>query len=362
MMFVLLAAWAALVFAGSGAPMPLYAAAGAFGLALLFHYDALTCAPTLGLLVAAGCWAHRERTRRLAPHLAAAPLLAAVMAGLFYVPYALQPRFSLVVHYLAGRVAAGRGTRTFARTAELLSLYLPPLYLAVLVPFLVVGGVALLRRRDIASCALVFWFSTVFAFYMLLGGDPRSHVYNFFLPGLLIAAHGMWDVVRRAGRGAGRRLVQTAVWALIAAFGAATWAMFVDHAVEHPWYRKTILGYELPNLETRHVAGVFGFPYRRGLDQVGQLFDSGELRGTFDSNERRAMADFYFHGRRGAPPKYYVYVHHPLSLDRELPTYVRQHYQRVRDIWLHGRKTIDLYEIRPASPAPPTRSRTSRSG
>ena len=174
MMFVLLTAWAAFAFVQSGAPVQLYAAAVAFGLGLLFHYDALTFGPTLGLLVSVGCWRHRDRIQRLVSHLAAACLVVVAIAGVFYVPYALQPGFAEVADYLKGRVAAGRGTNTFPLTGELLSLYLPPFYFVVMVPFLIVGIVALVRQRDARSLALVLWFVTVFAFYMLLGGihDP----------------------------------------------------------------------------------------------------------------------------------------------------------------------------------------------
>ena len=163
----------------------------------------------------------------------------------------------------------------------------------------------------------------------------------------------MWHAVNRVDRVGARRLAQTAVWILVAAFGGVAWEMFVDHKVEHPWYRKTILGYPLPNLETRQVEGVFGFPYRRGLDGVGRLFAADELRGTFDSNERDVMADFYFHSRRGASPDYYIYVHQPLSLDRELPPYVRQNYRPMREVSVNGRKTIDIYEVVPAREASP---------
>jgi hypothetical protein len=56
------------------------------------------------------------------------------------------------------------------------------------------------------------------------------------------------------------------------------------------------------------------------------------------------MANYYFHSRRGDPADYYVYVHRPLSLERNMPSDVKDHYVWLRQIVVDGRKTIDLYE------------------
>jgi hypothetical protein len=120
--------------------------------------------------------------------------------------------------------------------------------------------------------------------------------------------------------------------------------MLVDHTVEHPWYRKTILGFPLPNVEARRIEGVFGFPYNRGLPRVGELYRSGRLQGSYESNERDVMADYYFEARRSIPPDYYIYVLRPLSLESRLPEVVARHYRKVMELSVDGRKTIEIYE------------------
>jgi hypothetical protein len=135
--------------------------------------------------------------------------------------------------------------------------------------------------------------------------------------------------------------------------------MVVDHTVEHPWYSKTILGYPLPNVEARRIDGVFGFPYQRGFLKVGALFQSGQLTGSFDSNERVEMANHYFRAGRASPPDYYIYVHRPVSPDWHLPAFVAQHYRWIGEISVEGRKTVDIYESprrANASPLTPTLS------
>jgi hypothetical protein len=278
-------------------------------------------------------------------HLPIAGIMGVVLAGLFYIPYMWQPGFPGVRAYLLTRVASGWGLRTFPLTSDLLGLYLPPFYLTVMVPLLVYGAIELIRsRRDLLGLVVVFWFLSTFAFYMLLGGDPRSHVYTYFLPGLILAGIGVDRLVGSAeGRWAMIALRVTA-WSLLTLFGGLTYYLRVDHSVEHPWYRKTILGYPLPNLEARRIEGVFGFPYKRGLPGVGELYRSGRLQGSYESNERDVMADYYFGARRSIAPDDYIYVLRPLSLESRLPEVVARHYRKVMELSVEGRKTIEIYE------------------
>jgi 4-amino-4-deoxy-L-arabinose transferase-like glycosyltransferase len=344
LLFIALTAWLSFKALDSDAPQLIYMAFLCYALGLLTHYDALAFAPTLILLAAAGCWTRRDQLGRRVVHVSLASLIALSLAGLFYLPYARQPNFQSVKTYLLERISSGRGLDTFGRVYELLRLYLPPWYLLFTAPFLLLGVLFIVwRRRDAASIALVFWFASAFSFYMLLGGDPRSHVYNYFTPGLLLAAYGMCALVEST-RTRLRRPLHTAMWLALGVFACLVYYMLIDHTIEHPWYRKTILGYSLPNLEQREIDGVFGFPYRRGLKEVGTLFDSGRLSGTFDSNERDVMADYYFHSARSRPPDYYIYVQHPLSLERGLPALVQNRYHKIREISVDGRRTIDIYE------------------
>jgi hypothetical protein len=344
-LFVLLTAYFLLRWLRTGDPVLLYPGLLSYALALLTHYDALTFAPTLGVLLVGGCSRYKEGPRSTLMHLPIAGIMGVVLAGLFYIPYMWQPGFPSVRVYLFARVASGWGLRTFPVTSDLLGLYLPPLYLAAMVPLLVYGTVGLLRsRRDLPGLAVVCWFLTTFAFYMLLGGDPRSHIYTYFLPGLIVAGIGMDRLVGSANHRPPSRAIRGVAWALITLFGVLTYYMLVDHTVEHPWYRKTILGFPLPNVEARRIEGVFGFPYNRGLPRVGELYRSGRLQGSYESNERDVMADYYFEARRSIPPDYYIYVLRPLSLESRLPEVVARHYRKVMELSVDGRKTIEIYE------------------
>jgi 4-amino-4-deoxy-L-arabinose transferase-like glycosyltransferase len=343
-LFILLTAHFLFMWLRKSNPLLLYPGLLFYALALLTHWDALAFAPALVAILVAGRSQHRQEVHADIKHLAIAGLMGAVIVGGFYIPYVLEPNFT--ARYLLGRIASGKPIQeTFASVYGLLGLYLPPLYMAVTIPSLIYGVSLLLRnRRSIPCLIFAWWFISVFAFYMLLGGDPRTHVYNYFLPGLVLVAFGLDGLIKLAGNPGQARTLRTGVWVLIVGFALATYTMLVDHTVEHPWYRKTILGYPLPNVETRRIAGVFGFPYQRALPEVGVLFQSGQLTGSFDSNERDVMADYYFRTWRASPPDYYIYVHHPMSLYRNLPAFVSLEYRWIREILVDGRKVIDIYK------------------
>ena len=327
-----------------------------FALAVLAHYDALTFLPALLLLLLFGFLRPEQRTPSRLRHLGLACLLGAALVGAFYVPFVFRPGFTSVADYLQGRVAAGVGWETFPRTSQLLALYLPPMYLQIVTLLTLLGGAAALRRNARPfGLVVVVWFAAPFIFYMFLGGQPRSHVYTFVLPAMILAGLGIDTFIAAVrNRGAGR-VTQAAFWAAILASAAVTYYMLVDHAREHPWESKTVLGLEFPNLVNDRVQGVFGFPYRRGLDRVGDMFRSGELQGTFDSNERDLTVRYYFGAERSSPPAvyfdaagsvppdYYFFVHRPFSLRRDLPETVKATYRWIGTIEENGRPAVEIY-------------------
>jgi hypothetical protein len=282
--------------------------------------------------------------------------MALLLAGTFYIPFIFRPGFASVTDYLQDRVTGGSVRVTFEKTYELLRLYFPPLYLPAISSLAAIGSTTLFTRRaPLYIFTTLTWFASPFFFYMFLGGDPRSHIYMYVLPALILAALGIDLLISiPKSRWAIRSGIATA-WLIIAVFGSATYYLMVDHSIEHPWEVKPILGYEPPNLTRGHIQGVFGFPYNRGLGQVGELFRSGQLEGTVGSNERYSTVEFYFHAPRSSPPvtyfddpgssppDYYFYIHRPFSLRRALPETVKETYTLIGSIEKDGRATVDIY-------------------
>lgn len=337
-------------------PLFLYLGLSSFALGVLSHYDSLTFLPALFLLLLLGFHTKEQWTWPRIRHLIRAGLLAIFLASLFYVPFIFRPGFASVTGYLRDRVIGGSTRAPFLQTQQLLSLYFPPLYLRTMGALTLIGSSTILRKdKRVIVLVVLAWFAAPFVFYMGLGGDPRSHIYMYILPAMILAALGIEAIISLIKAKLFGLISQAIAWIMILAFGALTYYMLVDHTVEHPWERKTVLGYELPNLTTSYIQGVFGFPYRRGLEQVGEMFRSGTLTGSFDSNERWSTVEFYFEAPRSSPPvtyfddpgsippDYYIYVHRPFSLRRNLPETVKNTYRIIGTIQERGLPAIDIY-------------------
>jgi hypothetical protein len=334
----------------------LYSGMAFYAFGVLAHYDSITFLPALLLLLLLGFRSRMHWTVSRLRHVIFACMLAFFIAGLFYIPFIFRPGFTSVTKYLQDRVVGESIWTTFIRTNQLLDLYLPPLYEKIISALIVLASATVLRRKTRPFLLVVLtWFGAPFIFYMLLGGDPRSHIYMYILPGMILAGLGIEEIVTQIKPKLASIAFQTLAWTTIIAFSSITYYMLVDHTLEHPWEKKTILSRELPNLVTSHIQGVFGFPYRRGLQQVGELFRSGELVGSFDSNERYSTVEFYFDAPRSSPPMtyfddsgssppdYYFYVYRPFSLRRTLPKTVKDTYRFIDTIKEGGRSTIDIY-------------------
>lgn len=334
----------------TGSRRALYVCAVCYAAALLTHWDAISFGPTLVAGTVLG-GARHSWSRPVRGSLSGALAIVLGVAGAFYLPYISQPAFVATREYLISRVVRVSDADTSASSAALLGLYVPPFYLVIAAVLLTIGGLHTVRRRDTTGRLIVFWFLTTFIAYSMVVTDPRSHVYVYFVPGLLLVAVGI-DVLREAVSPPLARAAVTAVaGSLLLASGAATYYMVVDHSREHPWEEKALFGIVLPNLISDRMDGVFGFPYYRGLEQLGDLFQSGVLRGTIRSNEREALVDHYVRAPRAVNSDYYIHVLMPQSLIRELPGDIAAAYRLVWFTEARGRRTIELY-ARPGAAGP----------
>lgn len=74
-------------------------------------------------------------------------------------------------------------------------------------------------------------------------------------------------------------------------FSYISYAVFVDHNPEYPWYPKQILGVQL---DESHVAGIFGFPYSREWQAIGKWFAELPNEDTIlVMNEKLDIPTFY---------------------------------------------------------------------
>lgn len=311
------------------------------------HYDAILALPTGLLLVGIRVRKERMRFKSALPIFVGAVLIGALLLGIFYIPYLRGSQFGSTVAYLSGRIGAGRIgfnhlPATFERTAVYNSIYYLwliafalgfqtlytwrnwgrwGLFAAVIVllaaitvlfwperwqvqasslawvPFTVwLLGSLVAPGQSTLERAIWLWFGVPFIFYSFFVALPLTHIYTA-VPGLiLLAGKGL------ANLGQWVRSISQPIYRGFAVAGGVIYLLstlyifmiFVDHT---PEYLRTFPDSKSPVYWTPYKEipreGRFGFPYRAGWKAVGYLMDTGQISGSYDSNEEKEITDYY---------------------------------------------------------------------
>jgi hypothetical protein len=90
----------------------------------------------------------------------------------------------------------------------------------------------------------------------------------------------------------------------------------------------------------------FGFPYQAGWKAVGELFESGALTGSYDSNENPQVTWWYTRGawRCTADPRYYVIAEQVQDEIEPPRRRIASDFTEIASITVHGRVKTRVFE------------------
>ena len=200
---------------------------------------------------------------------------------------------------------------------------------------------------------LWLWFGVPFLFYLFIVKDPRTHVYNIFPAWILLAAEtldiGSRWVLKRS------HSVILGYWVAIGlvAIVLAGYPYFAfvsvghDYIGHYPMTRPTFYK-SLADVIPNNV--YFGFPRYLGWKAIGQLYERGELQGSYASNQIPRITHWYtrYAPRTHCPhPDYYLIADpHPLILDSvEISKDIlAEDYQLAGLVTVRDTPTIYIYE------------------
>jgi 4-amino-4-deoxy-L-arabinose transferase-like glycosyltransferase len=343
-----------------------------FATGLLAHYDALAALPPLLFLL--GVLLHAEtgivrRARLLDLVVALAAGLAAL--AIYYVPFIRNPAFQATLAYLLGERIGGAGGPPYNNLPDLFvrgALYNSAYFMGLLAMLLLValgqrfwrgygrrwgtlllaatlalaayllldgGGqsleaarwmvaaaalllmlAAVAPRQSVGQRTLWIWFAAAAVATLFLTAFPRTHVYVFFAPWLLIAGGVLatgwqWSSLRLSHSGK-MWLAGAASGAAVLIFGGYTFLLYVTHTPEvlRTWPVSQPAFYWRP-AGVEAVDGRFGFPFTNGWKVVGALYAQGEIAGDYETNQRYMwIPDWYTRGqhRCGSTADWYFAV------------------------------------------------------
>ncbi|MFP3895675.1 MAG: ArnT family glycosyltransferase [Anaerolineales bacterium] len=373
-------------------------------IALLAHYEGFFILPGALYLV----W-HIAKGRRWPPgqaarRLALPILVGCTIVGIFYIPFALHPNFSETLEYLTDRrVGVGDGmpynniTDFFFRASYYNASYYPLLMgglllgttqllllrrhkerpirmgvciflslgawlLIILFPswwqfgsinlsvfvFLITGSLLLHAPLSIEERMLALWFGSAALLYFFLMVKVHTHYYVALIPWSLIAAKALstgWDWLHRRCKILARTAVVLGIILLLLCT-YYVYIVFVRHSMEyHQNYPAAKPPIYWTPFHERPQGGYFGFPYRTAWKTVGGMYDAGILQGTYDSNQKERVTNWYTRGAMRCPQSDYFIVARDVEDPHEIiPGVIDGEYMPAMEILRDGEPQLWIFE------------------
>lgn len=319
----------------------LYVGMACWAIALLAHFDGIFIAPfALYLLYR---WiieadSSRAKSSKL-PHLIGSLALFSLILACFYIPFLLSISDSKL-SYWTKRIGGKSGD-----PSTLLFQTYNPLFVIYGYVLLILFSLYQIKDRIKENRLAWAWFLFPFLAMEVVISQPRTHIYTYLLPLCILLAYGVegLETLTRKIMPKKGRFVNFWVLSLGGIFlFTLSHATFVDHTLEYPWQDKPFLLWTMPE---REIKGLFGFPYYRHWDEIGDYLEATAENGYYLTNEKDIIAQHYLPQSWqyvGDTPQasqlqglgYLIYIHNPQSWQETIwgqpRDYWQQRYERVK--------------------------------
>jgi 4-amino-4-deoxy-L-arabinose transferase-like glycosyltransferase len=296
----------------------LYLGAICWGLAILTHYDGIFIAPFVIYLLFK--W-YQTQPDLDAPekrrHILLALVLMAILVGVFFIPFALDVSHDTQSYWLER--FTGEGAADLIPSSLItFSLYNPSILIYI---YLVLLLASLARGKSLLP--VILWALLPWGILELLVFDPGTHIYNYLLPACILWASGLQileDFAGRFVRGKAGQIIKTGlVTGLFLFLFSIAHLIFIDHTPEYPWTERGFLGWVIGLPDERYRLWVYGFPYNRQWDEIGDFIAQDQLSTYYSTNENKSIASYFvplaFDIDRAG---YYIHVYHPQSFHEHI--------------------------------------------
>ena len=377
---------------------------------LLSHYEGGLVAIPATFLGGLLLWRERARWRVVAKALAISAVTGAGVLALFYVPFVLNSQFGATYTYLMDRrigsdsLIANNLADFFIRTTLYSTSYYTLLLIALAATALIliyrrnwgtvwgsvaggllVAGLAMtgwntqwlvvgatdliflffllallpawfLPKVDVAERILWLWFGAPLLLLLFFVAKPRTHVYVFFVPWVLIAGLMLERGRRSLKQHMGGRVVQVAGGAtaalLILIFGIYAYWYFVYNRIEilRTWDQNRPAGYWTAYATPDNHA-LFGFPLANGWKVVGMLYQQGKIAGDYATNEVEFWTPvWYTRGRLRCDERatWFFRISNPqpdpAAYDRTLDAYLAKDFRPWGAVEINGAPRMVIYK------------------
>lgn len=329
-------------------PKYLVIASTALAVSLLSHYDGVFFVPIiLGLLFSSiqlslgGTRA--KRSNPVLKHLIMSILLFLVLTCAFYIPFALSIAQS-TTDYWAGRIS-GDVSGKISSSRYLFSVY-QPIYVLHIYTILGVLGFALITLLTLFKIfpkligkllehhpsfhlpillSVLAWFLIPSILLEIFIYIPGTHIYAYLIPLFLFMGFALFHADIISGKVFSvilipfRFIIPAGICLLFIFLALQSYYVFVDHTHEYPWENKKFLIWTLPKPTPIFHLSMFGFPYYRHWDNIGDYIKANAKSQFYTTNERVSISRYHVAlEKAGEKVGYYVYIKNPQTFTNEI--------------------------------------------
>ena len=367
---------------------------------ILSHYDGVFFVPIiLGILfplvqlslreisfarstIATESLLRAKRSNPVLKHLIISTSIFLTLTCVFYIPFALNIAQS-TTDYWAGRIS-GDVSGKISSSRYLFSVY-QPIYVLHIYTILGIIGFAFITlftfskifsrlcckllahvyKIDIFNgvhapfslsipISVLAWFLIPFILLEVFIYIPGTHIYAYLIPVFLFMGFALFHAdligskvftviasLSPSLRGVQRRsnlVIIFGIWLLFAFLTLQSYYVFVDHKYEYPWENKKFLIWTLPKPTPIFHLSIFGFPYFRHWDNIGEYIKSDNKSQFYTTNERVSISRYHTDlEKAGEKVGYYIYIKNPQTFTDQV-TNIRI------NAWMQGNPPIVQYK------------------
>lgn len=334
--FGLFATYLTCHYVKSGKNMYLILGFVSWAVSILSHYDGVFFMPVIfGVLVNKFLQTRTKNARTtLVKDFSVSSLVFVVLTASFYVPFVLNIAQS-TADYWAGRIS-GDVSNKISSSRYLFSVY-QPIYVVHLYTLLGILGffmflnlllfklvkkVKLLKEIPLRTLTHVsIWFLIPFTVMEVLISIPGTHIYTYLIPVCLLMGVTLFalDTIFVRYLGSIAVVFPVGLSVVLLFLFLQSYFIFADHSSEYPWQNKKFLIWTFPKPTPIFHLSMFGFPYYRHWDEIGDYIKADGTSQFYTTNERVSISRYHIDlPKDGGKAGYYVFINDPQTFTNEI--------------------------------------------
>jgi hypothetical protein len=283
-----------------------------WALSMLSHYDGIFIAPFVLYLL--WIWyksfpGHKTWAKWM--HLFLSGSIIVFILGAFYIPFFLNVSDDTKAYWL-NRLSGG--DNLISSSIVTFKVYNPKvvfyIYIGLFVVYLISTAIVWASSPEkesagadesyqmrIRSLFVLIWFLFPWLYMEFLVNVPGTHIYTYLTPLTILISIAILAVENLIKQTIGVKygtLLSVAGLSLMFLFlFYQSHKVFVDHTREYPWEQERLLFWDLVEPDLAYHLPIFGFPYYRHWEQIGDYVSTSDNTNHYYSNEKETISRFY---------------------------------------------------------------------